>query len=172
MRLRDILFAVLLASALAGCGPAYRLTFAERAYIHCRETGRDDACVGGVSTAWSELARACGIRSNVLRVCDAEFERRYFCNVSTREEKTTDEKGNVTTKTVEIRSGPGCGMDSSRRYELGRAYIAECERRSFVPDTSSMEGAACYCGSTSCTFDYPNVSDETAVFYFPHTADK
>lgn len=172
MRHKDVVLAALLAASLTGCGPAYRLTFAERAHIHCRETARDSACVGAVSAAWSELAHACGIRSNVLRVCDAEFERLYFCNVSTREERTTDEKGNVTTKTVETRSGPGCGMESYRRYELSRAYLAECERQSFVPDTTSMEGAGCYCGSSSCTFDYPYVSDETAVFYFPHTADK
>lgn len=157
---------------LAGCGPAYRLSYSERAYIQCQETGRDSACLNGVMAAWGQLAGACGVRSNVLRVCDGEFERRYFCNLSTREEKTTDEKGNVTTKTVETRSGPGCGMDSSRRYELSRAYIAECERRSRVPDTSPVEGASCYCGSTSCSFDYPDVSDEKAVFYFPHTADK
>jgi hypothetical protein len=170
--MRHMLLAAL-ALSLAGCGPAYRLTYPERALIQCRETFREPGtCMSGVMAAWSDLASACGVRSNVLRVCDGEFERRYFCNVTTREEKTTDENGNVTTKSVETRSGPGCGMDSFRRYELSRAYIAECERRSFVPDTSSVEGASCYCGSTSCSFDYPDVSDETAVFYFPHTADK
>jgi hypothetical protein len=165
--------AVLCTIILAGCGPASRLTYSERALIHCSETRRDvGACIQGVMTAWSSLARACDIRGNILRVCDAEFDRLYFCNVTTREEKITDEKGNVTTRSVETRSGPGCGMDSSRRYELSGAYRAECERRSDPPNTSSIEGAACYCGSHYCNFAYPDVSDETAVYYFPEKADK
>lgn len=158
---------------LAGCGPASRLDYGQRAEIQCRETGREPgSCMGRVMQAWSGLAQACGVRSNIVTVCEAEFERRYACNVTTREEKITDDKGNTVTKSVETRSGPGCGMDSSRRYELANAYRAECERRSDPPDTTPTEGAHCYCGSWGCTFDYPDVSNDTAVFYFPWLADK
>lgn len=170
--MRTILLA-LAAVLLAGCGPASRLNYAQRAEIQCRVTGRDAGfCLGRVMDGWSALAHACGIRGNILTVCEGEFERRYFCNVSTREEKTTDKDGRVTTKSVETRSGPGCGMDTSRRYELANAYRAECERRSDPPDTSSVEGASCYCGSWGCTFNYPDVSNDTAVYYFPELADK
>jgi hypothetical protein len=161
------------AAILAGCGPASRLDYTQRAQIQCAETGRDDgSCVQQVMASWSRLAGACGVRNNVKRVCDGEFERRYFCNVSTREEKTTDEKGNVTTGSVEKREGPGCALEGSRRYDLRAAYMAECERHSDIPNTSPREGASCTCGETYCWFDYPDVSNETAIRYFPALADK
>lgn len=167
------LFAALCAAVLAGCGPASRLSYSERAFIHCSETRRDvGSCMQPVMDAWSRLAGACGVRNNVLQVCAAEFERLYYCNVSTREEKTTDKDGTVTTRSTETRSGPGCGMDPSRRFSLEAAYREECERRSFVPETWSVEGAACICGHDDCTFAYPDVSDETAVHYFPEKAGK
>ncbi|MCA0199934.1 MAG: hypothetical protein LCH56_03735 [Proteobacteria bacterium] len=167
------IYLALTASVLAGCGPASRLDYAQRALIQCMETGRDGGrCTQGVMESWSRLAGACGVRNNVKRVCDGEFERRYFCNVSTREEKTTNEKGNVTIKNVEKREGPGCGLEGARRYELRAAYMAECERHSDVPNTSPREGASCYCGDTYCSFAYPDVSNETAVRYFPELADK
>ncbi len=168
-----IVIITLMATLLAGCGPASRLDYSQRARIQCAETGRDDAgCMRQVMASWSRLAGACGVRQNIKQVCDGEFERRYFCNVSTREEKTTDEKGNVTTKSVEKREGPGCALEGSRRYDLRAAYMAECERHSDIPSTRPAEGAACHCGDNYCTFDYPDVSDDIAVRYFPELADK
>ena len=124
------------------------------------------------ATAWERLASACGIRDNVLRVCDAEFDRRYGCQVSTREVKKTDDKGNVTTIKEEFRSGPGCSMSTGELSRLQFAFQSECLADRNPPDVSSREGAACDCSFGSCSFGYPHVSDEPAVRYFPEKADK
>ena len=171
--MRHVVIIIILAPLMAACGPASRLSWSERAYIHCRETLREPgACMPEVTTAWERLASACGIRDNVLRVCDAEFDRRYGCQVSTREVKKTDDKGSVTTIKEEFRSGPGCSMSPGELSRLQFAFQSECLADRNPPDVSSREGAACDCSFGSCSFDYPYVSDETAVRYFPEKADK
>jgi len=170
--MRRTFIILVLAVTLAGCGPASRLTWSQRAYIHCSETLRDTgACIPAVTTAWERLAGACGIRNNVMQICDAEFDRLYGCQVSTREVKRTDDQGKVTTIKEEIRTGPGCSMDSGRLFQLERAFESECMAARDPPDTSSREGASCDCSYGSCTFVYPHVADETAVRYFPETAN-
>lgn len=168
MRLAALVITMII---LGACGPASRLTWDERAYIHCAETGGEPAtCMPQVHAAWERLAGACGIRDNVVRICEAEFDRLYGCQVSTREVKRTDDKGNVTTVKEETRSGPGCSMESSRKFQLEIAFEQECLAARNPPDISSSEGASCTCGSWGCNFIYPDVSDETAVRYFPEKA--
>lgn len=75
--MRSVLL-IMTAVILAGCGPASRLNYAQRAEIRCAVTGRAaESCMGRVVDDWSPLARACGIRSNIVTVCEDEFERRY-----------------------------------------------------------------------------------------------
>ena len=149
---------------LTGCADS-RLTFDQRAYIQCRETGGDDRCPQNVRAAWNDLYAACSARSSAANRCNAEFERRYWCRVTRIVEKFINERGETSTRETTSERGPGC-MESYERSRVKNEFRDDC--LAGAPAEYEVEGARCGCGDYGCSVTLPFFFDNTVSRYFPN----
>jgi len=150
---------------LAGCADS-RLTFEQRAYVHCRETGAGAGCQPDTIAAWNNLYPQCSARSSFARRCNADFDAQYWCSTKRKVERITNAKGETTTKETEIEHGPGC-MPSYERSRLQERFREDCMYATRAPQTDDAYGAWCSCGDSGCSVRLPSFGDSTIEKYFP-----